>query len=143
MSKKIVDKRQFFFDNIFLHYSTKSNGNRQQMTVFSDRIFCPRFTKYYGIRQKFFVESGIILSKFIKKNCWTMVLQFFSLNFAPRKLKNLQNITNFAHEIYHILSNCEWKDCRIHSTIFSCRIRLTPGRVSFCRKKLNARLLKN
>ena len=34
MYKKIVITLTIFFDNIFLHYSTKSNGNRQQMTVF-------------------------------------------------------------------------------------------------------------
>lgn len=115
---------------------------QQNSTVISG-LFRPRSTKYNNIRhvpcrmRYYFVKICI-------KRLANIILQSFSLNFAPRKLKNLQNMTNFAHEIYYILSNCEWKDCRMkHSTIFSCRIRLTPGLVNFLTKKLNARLLKN
>ena len=67
-----------FLYNIFLHYSTFFDKEAEDFsTAFFSSDFRPRSTKYYGIRQKIFVESGIILSKFSKKDWRIIILQSF------------------------------------------------------------------
>ena len=111
--ENVVDMTTTFSIKIFLHYSTKSNGNRRQSTVFlasrirphfSRAIFDPClqnttiFDKIFCQRLSYFVE--ILLKKLQNYNS-----TIFFAKFRTRKLKNLQIQTNFAHKIYLNLSN--------------------------------------
>ena len=93
---------QFFliiFFYIIRHFLTK------KLKIFRPHFYPAIFDPGLQNSTTFAHECCWMLSKFIEKYWRIIILQYFSLNFAPRKLKNLQNITNFAHEIYYILSN--------------------------------------
>ena len=139
MFENVVDMTTTFSIKIFLHYSTKSNGNRRQSTVFLASRIRPHFSRAISpqvnkIRQhltKFFVKGCRILSKFIWK-CCRILRQSFLTNFAPRSLTNFDRIRQAnAVQICRIM-----RSKARHNSI-------DPRLVSFCRKKLNALLLKN